>query len=86
MIKELRQIDKEPVIGKPVATKISTDTLYFYYKRKALEAVNTINHKICGKIKVITCADVSEQKIPYGGREHLANYGVFGSKIMLTDN
>ena len=62
MIKSFEDIDKGPMPGKPFVTPINLYTLSFGDKRKALQAVNMIKEKICGKIKVITCAGGSKQK------------------------
>ena len=51
--------------GKPGVTPIDLDTLYFEDKSKALEAVNMIKEKICGKIKGRACADGIKQKKIY---------------------
>ena len=45
MVKEYRQIDKDPMEGNPVTTPIYPGTLYYKEKRKALEAVNIIKEK-----------------------------------------
>ena len=63
MIKQFREIDKFPMPGKIFVTPINTETLSFYYKSKALEAVNLIKEKICGKIKGRTCTDGGKKKI-----------------------
>ena len=51
-----------PVLGKPVFGCIDPSEISNEEKRRALEAVNLIKKKRCGKIKGRTCADGSKQK------------------------
>ena len=57
------QMDKGTMPVKLVVAQINPDTLSFDDKSKALEAVNLIKEKRCGKIKERPCAYGSKQKI-----------------------
>ena len=46
----------------PVINPIDPDKSSFEEKMKAIEAVNIIKEKTCGKIKRRTCADGSKKK------------------------
>ena len=61
MFKEFQQLDKGAAPGKPVFGVIDPDKLTLQQKLSALEAVNLIKEKRCGKIKGRTCANGSKQ-------------------------
>ena len=62
IIKEFTQLDQGAFPGKPVVQPLNAHELSIEEKRKALEAVNLIAKKRCGKIKGRTCADGSKQR------------------------
>ena len=62
MIKEFSQLDQGAFPGKPVIDTIDADSLSREQKAKALEAVNLIAEKRCGRIKGRTCANGSTQR------------------------
>ena len=62
MLSEYKQLNEGPMPGKPVFGCIDPTTITREEKRRALEAVNLIKKKRCGKIKGRTCADGSKQK------------------------
>ena len=62
IIKEFTQLDQGAFPGKPVVHPLNAHELSIEEKRKALEAVNLIAKKRCGKIKGRTCADGSKQR------------------------
>ena len=62
MLNEYKQLNEGPVPGKPVFGCIDPNTITWDEKRRALEAVNLIKKKRCGRIKGRTCADGSKQK------------------------
>jgi len=62
MFKELKQLSDGVVPGKPVVEPIPFESLRDIDKREALEAVNLIAQKRCGKIKGRTCANGSRQR------------------------
>ena len=62
IFKEYKQLNDGAFAGKPVVGEINPDTLTPEQKRKALDAVNLIKQKRCGKIKGRTCANGSKQK------------------------
>ena len=62
MISEYKQLNSGVMPGKPVFGCIDAKSLTREEKRKALEAVNLIKKKRCGKIKGRTCANGSKQK------------------------
>ncbi len=51
MLNEYKQLNTGAMPGKPVFGTIDPNTLAIEEKRQALEAVNLIKKKICGKIK-----------------------------------
>ena len=57
MFKELKQLSDGVVPGKPVVEPIPFEHLNDEDKREALEAVNLIAQKRCGRIKGRTCAN-----------------------------
>jgi len=62
MLNEYKQLNTGPVPGKLVFGCIDPIKITNEEKRSALEAVNLIKKKRCGKIKGRTCADGSKQK------------------------
>ena len=62
MLSEYKQLNTGAMPGKPVFGTINPNTLTREEKRRALEAVNLIKKKRCGKIKGRTCANGSKQK------------------------
>ena len=62
MLSEYKQLNTGAMPGKPVFGCIDPTTLTYEEKRRALEAVNLIKKKRCGKIKGRTCANGSKQK------------------------
>jgi hypothetical protein len=62
MFKEYKQMDEGPMPGKPVFGVCDSTKLSWEEKRQALEAVNLIKEKRCGKIKGRTCANGSKQR------------------------
>ena len=62
ILKELKQLNDGAVEGKPVITPISFEDLTPQDKEQALEAVNLIKEKRCGKLKGRTCANGSRQR------------------------
>ena len=62
MLSEYRQLNKGPMPGKPVFGCIDPRDLTLEDKKRALEAVNLIKKKKCGKFKGRTCANGKKQK------------------------
>jgi len=62
MFKELKQLDEGPMPGKPVVQPVDVDTLSQKMQEQAMEAVNLIKVKRCGKVKGRTCANGSKQR------------------------
>jgi hypothetical protein len=62
MVREFTQLDKGVVPNKPVILPKDPSTLTRKEKASALEAVNLIKQKRCGKIKGRTCANGSKQR------------------------
>jgi hypothetical protein len=62
MLQEFKQLNEGAVPGKPVFGTVNPSTLSWEEKKRALEAVNLIKKKRCGKIKGRTCANGSKQK------------------------
>ena len=62
LFKELKQLDEGPMPGKPVIEPIELDELTPEMKSTAMNAINLIAEKACGKIKGRSCADGSKQK------------------------
>lgn len=60
--KEYKQLDEGAKKGNPVVTPTPIDTLTDEEKRQALEAVNLIKQKRCGKIKGRCAANGSKQR------------------------
>ena len=62
MMKELIQLDKGAVEGKPVIEAIEYGSLSKEVKYKALDAVNLIEPKRDGRLKGRSCANGSKQR------------------------
>ena len=62
MFKELKQLDEGPMPDKPVVQPVDVDTLSQKVKEQAMEAVNLIKIKRCGRVKGRTCANGSKQR------------------------
>ena len=62
MLQEFKQLNEGAVPGKPVFGTVDPLLLSREDKKRALEAVNLIKKKRCGKIKGRTCANGSKQK------------------------
>ena len=84
MFKELKQLSDGVVPGKPVVEPIPFESLSDTDKREALEAVNLINQKRCGKIKGRTCANGSRQRRYIKDDESFASPTASLEAIMAT--
>ena len=73
MTKEFNQLDKGAFPGKPVVEPIDPTTLTKDEKQRAMEAVNLIKEKRCGKIKGRTCANGSTQRRFLGEGESVSS-------------
>ena len=73
MYKELQQLDRGAIKGKPVVSPIDVRSLTPEAKRQALDAVNLIDNKRSGKIKGRTCANGSKQKLYLKEDESIAS-------------
>ena len=62
MISEYRQLNEGPMPRKSIFGYINPDNLSRNEKKRALEAINLMKKKRCGKIKTRTCANGSKQK------------------------
>ena len=62
LMKEYSQLDQGAMKGKPVICPIDPDKLDSEQKRRAMNVVNLIQKKRCGKIKGRACADGSKQR------------------------
>ena len=62
MISEYKQLNTGAMPGKPVFGCIDPKNITMEERKRALEAVNLIKKKRCGKLKRRTCADGSKQK------------------------
>ena len=62
MFKEYKQLYDGPMPGKPLVALFNHYRLTPLDIKKALEAVNLIKEKRCGKIKESTCANGSKQR------------------------
>ena len=62
LVKEFKQLVEGAVPGKPVIRPINPESLSVEEKMRAMEAVNFIKEKRCGKIKGRSCANGSQQK------------------------
>ena len=61
VIKEFSQLSEGVTPGKPVIQPVDPSTITAEEMKQALEAVNLIKQKRCGKIKMRSCANGSEQ-------------------------
>ena len=62
LMKEYSQLDQGAMKGKPVICPINPDQLSMEQKKRAMNVVNLIQKKRCGKIKGRACADGSRQR------------------------
>ena len=62
IFKELNQLDKGAKEGNPVVIPQDPTKLTSQEKREALEAINLIKEKRCGKLKARTCANGARQR------------------------
>ena len=62
LVKEFTQLDQVAFPGKAVVEPIEANLLSAEDRASALEAVNIIAEKRCGKIKGRTCTDGSKQR------------------------
>ena len=62
LFKEFKQLNDGPMPGKPVIEPINYDKLTKDMKEQAMNAINLIGQKDCGKIKGRSCADGRKQK------------------------
>ena len=80
MLNKLKQLEYGVVPGKPVVTGIDPESLSEEDKRKALDAVNMIELKRDGGLKVRSCANGSKQ------RAYLTEYeSVASPTVSLVD-
>ena len=84
MIKELTQLDRGAVEGKPVVIPINPKSLTPENKKQALEAVHLIKEKRSGEIKGRTCADGSKQRHFLKDGESMASPTVSMEALFLT--
>ena len=62
MFKKYKQLEYVPMPGKPAVTPFNHCGLTLLDQKRALEAVNLINEKLCGNIKRRTCKNGSKQR------------------------
>ena len=62
LFKEFKQLNDGPMPGKPVIIPLALDDLTETVKNQAMNAINLIGQKDCGKIKGRSCADGRKQK------------------------
>ena len=84
MIKELTQLDKGAMDGKPVVIPTDPKLLTPEHKKLALEAVHLIKEKRDGSIKGRTCANGSKQRGYLKEGETVASPAVSMEGIFLT--
>ena len=84
MIKEITQLDRGAVDGKPVVIPIDPKSLTEDMKKMALEAVHLIKEKRDGEIKGRTCADGSKQRRYLKDGESVSSPTVSMEGIFLT--
>ena len=80
-MKEFTQLNEGAVSGKPVVIPTDATTITSLEKKKVLRAVNLIQEKRSGDLKVRTCVDGSGQKTFETGRIG----GVTSSIIRVID-
>ena len=73
IINEYKQLNTGTVPGKLVFGCIDPKDITMEEKKRALEAVNLIKKKRCGKLKGRTCADGSKQKRYLKHRETISS-------------
>ena len=78
MFKEYKQLDDMKVFGRARKIDLTTDN-----KRRALQAINLIKEKHCGKIKGRTCADRRPQRA-YTPREEASSPTTALEPLMAT--
>ena len=61
-LKEYNQLDDVPMSITLVVAPFNPNRLTPLYRKKTLEAVNLIKEKLCGNIKVSTCANGRKQR------------------------
>ena len=84
MIKELTQLDRGAIDGKPVVIPIDPVLLTQENKKHALEAVHLIKEKRGGDLKGRTCADGSKQRQYLKTDETVASPTVSMEDLYLT--
>ena len=84
MIKEYKQLNNGPMPGKPVVEAIDTDTIPREELTKALDAVNLIKLKRCGKVKGRSCLNGSKQRRYLKPDESVASPTVSLEALMST--
>ena len=84
MIKELTQLDRGAMDGKPVVIPIDPKLLTSEERKLALEAVHLIKEKRDGKVKGRTCANGSKQRQFLKEGETVASPAVSMEGIFLT--
>ncbi len=84
IFKELKQLNDGVLPGNPVMQPISLEDLSPEDKQKALEAVNLIKEKRCGKIKGRTCANGARQRRYVKDDEHFSSPTAALESIMTT--
>ena len=84
ILQEFKQLNEGAVPGKPVFGTMDQTTLNIEEKRRALEAVNLIKKKRCGKIKEQICANGSKQKKYLKYRETISSLIVSNEALLGT--
>ena len=82
--KEYKQLDEGAKKGNPVVSPTPSDTLTDEDKRQALDAVNLIKQKRCGKIKGRCAANGSKQKQYLKPEESVASPTVSLEGLLAT--
>ena len=87
IFKELNQLDKGAKEGNPVVIPLDPYKLTTQEKREALEAVNLIKEKRCGKLKGRTCANGARQRrFIKEGDDFFLTHCIIGSHHINDDN
>ena len=84
MIKEFSQLNSGVTPGKPVVEPVDANSLTKEQRKKALEMVNIIAEKRCGKLKGRSCADGSQQRKYLAPEESVASPTVSLESIIST--
>lgn len=84
LVKEFTQLDQGAFPGKPVVEPVEANLLTTNDKARALEAMNIIAEKRCGKIKGRTCADGSKQRRYLKDDESVASPTVCLESLLST--